>query len=222
MVDPQFSLAQAARHTDKDNDSAAVFAVAMSPPGTTEDAEQDVFVTAGDTVATFWDSSTLKPIARYDTPTRKAAKLKKQSEAFACCDVTRIDGKTIIAACAGFFGDIRLFLPHQRLCYHKFKPSGATEITSLRFHPKDPTILALGTRNEYVLLYRITKPDENSKAISEEIRRLDAHETAVIDIAWHPQGDWFLTVGTDSKIFRSEDTRLNSSHIPLSRMPSSA
>jgi len=68
--------------------------------------------------------------------------------------------KTNILASGGIKGEIRMFHPSSKVCFHEWKPSDKKNIAvnSLVFHSSEPTWLFCGTNDGHVSLFDIGTP----------------------------------------------------------------
>lgn len=109
------------------------------------------------------------------------------------------DKKSNILVSGGIRGEIRMFHPEHKVCFHEWKPvdKKGTAVNSLVFHSEKPTWLFCGTSDGYVTLWDVGQPTLPSYdgVNPTKILRLYPDYGDVYNIAWTGSNRW-LFAGT--------------------------
>jgi len=124
--------------------------------------------------------------------------------------------KTNILASGGIKGEIRMFHPSSKVCFHEWKPSEKKNIAvnSLVFHSSEPTWLFCGTNDGHVSLFDIGTPSlpTYDGVNPQQLLRLFPDYGDVYNIAWSGMHSKWLLAGTAAGLvgWRIEADKLKS------------
>lgn len=108
--------------------------------------------------------------------------------------------KTNILASGGIKGEIRMFHPASKVCFHEWKPVDKKNIAvnSLVFHSAEPTWLFCGTNDGYVSLYDVGTPSlpTYDGVNPKQLLKLFPDYGDVYNIAWSGNSSKWLLAGT--------------------------
>jgi len=108
--------------------------------------------------------------------------------------------KTNILASGGIKGEIRMFHPSSKVCFHEWKPSDKKNIAvnSLVFHSSEPTWLFCGTNDGHVSLFDIGTPTlpTYDGVNPQQLLKLFPDYGDVYNIAWSGSDSKWLLAGT--------------------------
>lgn len=108
--------------------------------------------------------------------------------------------RTNILASGGIKGEIRMFHPSSKVCFHEWKPSDKKNIAvnSLVFHSSEPTWLFCGTNDGHVSLFDIGTPTlpTYDGVNPQQLLKLFPDYGDVYNIAWSGSDSRWLLAGT--------------------------
>lgn len=108
--------------------------------------------------------------------------------------------KTNILASGGIKGEIRMFHPTSKVCFHEWKPvdKKSTAVNSLVFHSSEPTWLFCGTNDGHVSLFDVGTPTlpTYDGVNPKQLLKLFPDYGDVYNIAWSGHDSKWLLAGT--------------------------
>lgn len=109
--------------------------------------------------------------------------------------------KTNILASGGIKGEIRMFHPKNKVCFHEWKPvdiKKPTAVNSLVFHSSEPTWLFVGTNDGNVSLFDVGTPTlpTYDGVNPRQLLKLFPDYGDVYNIAWSGHNSKWLLAGT--------------------------
>lgn len=126
----------------------------------------------------------------------KHKELKENFYTLAWSTITLGDEKTNILVSGGIRGEIRMFHPKHKVCFHEWRPvdKKGTAVNSLVFHSEKPTWLFCGTSDGYVALWDVGHPTLPSYdgVNPTQLLRLFPDYGDVYNIAWTGANRWLL------------------------------
>lgn len=122
--------------------------------------------------------------------------LKENFYTLAWTTLTLGEEKTNILVSGGIRGEIRMFHPKHRVCFHEWRPvdKKSIAVNSLVFHSEKPTWLFCGTSDGYVTLWDVSYPTLPSYdgVNPVQLLRLFPDYGDVYNIAWTGSNRWLL------------------------------
>jgi WD40 repeat protein len=108
--------------------------------------------------------------------------------------------RTNILASGGIKGEVRMFHPAHKVCFHEWKPveRKGTAVNSLVFHSSEPTWLFVGTNDGYVSLFDVGTPTlpTYDGVHPKQLLKLFPDYGDVYNIAWSGHNSKWLLAGT--------------------------
>eukprot|EP00095_Tigriopus_kingsejongensis_P006498 maker-scaffold676_size113663-snap-gene-0.33 protein:Tk06498 transcript:maker-scaffold676_size113663-snap-gene-0.33-mRNA-1 annotation:"leucine-rich repeat and wd repeat-containing protein 1" len=183
------------RSHSKNNDPAdiqtQIWEVVFEPDAQNSDKTTTLVATCGGNSICIIDVNAGTVLMKY-----KHKDLKENFYTLAWTTLNLEGEKTNILVSGGIRGEIRMFHPKHRVCFHEWRPvdKKSIAVNSLVFHSEKPTWLFCGTSDGYVTLWDIGSPSLPSYdgVNPVQLLRLYPDYGDVYNIAWSGKNRWLL------------------------------